>query len=160
MAGGAGQSCEVEWYYLCTLERLVAFVAGNGEMASGEREASALMLIDGVVGSLECRALMAALAAIEPWGRGELALMHILVAVRAAGKIHLEAGIFASGRVATGAGHVLVGEDDGEAGLCMLGDGKGRRLPTLDRMTALAIAAIRAMGELAAVGIGLVTIGA
>lgn len=125
MAGGAGETGEMKGYYLGTIERFVAFVAGNGEMASAEREAGRLMLIDGVVGSLECRALMAALAAIEPWGRSELALMHIFVAVRAAGKIQLEAGIFAGRRVATGARHILVREDDGEAGLCMLGDCEG-----------------------------------
>ena len=160
MAGGAGETSEMEGYYLGTFERFVTFVAGNGEMASGEREAGGLMLIDGVVGCLEGRALMAALAAIEPWGRSELALVHILVAVRAARKIQLEAGVFAGGRVATGAGHILMREDDGEASLRMLGDCEGRRTPSLNRMAALAFAAIRAMGELTVVRIGLVTIGA
>ena len=103
----------------------VAVLAADVAMLAGEREAGGLMLIDGVVGCLEGRALMAALAAIEPWGRSELAPVHILVAVRAARKIQLEAGIFAGGRVATGAGHTLMLEDDGEASLRMLRDCEG-----------------------------------
>lgn len=158
MTGGARQSLEVKRYYLRTLDRLVTFIAGHRHMAAREWKSGGLVQIEGVVGGFECGSLMAALAAVEPGSGGKLALVHILMAVCAPREVELEASVFAGRGVASGAGDVLMGEGEREAGFCMLRCGEGGRAPTLHGVTAFAFAGIRAVGELSVMWIWLVAI--
>jgi hypothetical protein len=62
--------------------------------------------------------------------------------------------------MAGGTGHRCVREDQGKAGLRVIGEGEGGWAPTVHRMTTLATATVSATQKLSCMGIRLVAIGA
>jgi len=69
--------------------RLMALIARHGEVRTRKRELGLLMLRDGEERPMKVAHGMARLAAIVVWRAGELTIVRILVAIRAARELHL-----------------------------------------------------------------------
>lgn len=80
------------------------------------------------------------------------------MAIRAESKLDLEEGIAPGGNVALGAGNRSVLAGQRISGRQVVFHGESGRTPALDTMAGFALAAVRASGELAIMGIGLVAI--
>ncbi len=88
---------------------LVTIGAGHGGMGTRQCEASFAMLRDGKERTVKIPYGVAILAFVQIWGGGELAVMSILVTVRAERKFHLVDRALAGRKMALGAfhGHVF-----------------------------------------------------
>lgn len=158
MAGCAIEARKVIGRYLCTGQRLMALVAGNGGMASSEWKGRLLMGGERVSRHLEGRTCVALFAAVPPRSACKLSLVFIRVAIDAAGKCDFELRGIACGNVTCGALNTRVRKNQRKTGLCVVGRRKPGRAPTVNRMTTFALPSICSMRELAAVRIGFVTV--
>jgi len=122
VAGCAAQLTEMVRYYLRTEHWLVAFVAGHRQVTAREWKLRILMLLKRVARRLECRPIVALLAAITPWVTRELALMFIAVTVNAGRELDLEFRCRTCRYVASGATHVCMRKVQRETGLRMVRD--------------------------------------
>lgn len=122
VAGCAAQLIEMVRYYFCTGHRLVAFVAGHGQMTARKWESRILMLPEREARCLECCPVVALLAAIPPWVTRELTLMFIAVAVNAGREVDFEFGCRARRHVASSAAHICMRRVEREAGLRVVRD--------------------------------------
>ena len=138
----------------------MAIDAGYGLVATGEREAGALVLQQRVIGCLEGEAIVAPLAAIVPWGCRKLPVVFIPVAVHAESELDPVSSVLAGRGVAVCALSFSVRRSQGKAGLGMIGCRVSGGPPALHGVATLAPAAVRAFQELPAVRIGIVAIGA
>lgn len=158
MATGATERVEVIERNLRADCRLVAVVAGYCLVPSGERKTRFLVHVQRVAGGLEGRSRVALLATVAPGLCRKLALVLILVAIHAEGKLDLVASLLASRNMAVGALDLGVGRDKREAGLGVIGRRISRWAPALNRVATLASAAVGALQELPLMRIGLVAI--
>lgn len=140
--------------------RLVAFIAGNCDMTARQRIARFLMHRQGIAGGLEGRAFVALLAPVIPRRAGKLSLMLVLVAFNAGIKFDLEPCRISCRNMALRARHVGMRKYDRISSLCVIRDSKRGRAPAVHGVTAFALAAVRSLGELATMRIGVVAVGA
>jgi hypothetical protein len=99
-------------------------------------------------------------AAIEVWRACELSHVDILVAVHTLCKFYLIQSISTLRDMAFCTLHLSMFFAQGKARLIVGGDGKCRRLESIDRVARLALATVFSLGELAIVRIGLMAVGA
>lgn len=134
--------------------RFVAVGAGYSRVCAHERKARAVMLRDGVRGAVPILDGMAAFATVVVRSSGELVVVPILVAVRASRELDPVKRILARRNVALEALHLSVfALQRILSGVVFLG-GKERRLPAVDGVAFRTLAFLRAICELALVGIG------
>ena len=108
VAGGATAVFKPERHDLvsaATRSHFVAIGAGHRGMGSRQSEASFAVLRDGKERTVKIAHRMAILAFVEMRGCGELAVMRVLVAVRAKREFHLVDGVLAGWKVALRAFH-------------------------------------------------------
>jgi len=92
VAGGATAIFEAERHNFVRAARrshLVTIGAGHGGVRSGQSEASVAMLGDGKESAVKIAHGVAVLAFVQMRSRGELAVMRVLVTVRAKREFHL-----------------------------------------------------------------------
>jgi len=117
------------------------------------------MLFERVIRGLESGAVVALLAVVLPGRRSELALVFILVAIDAERKLDFELCVFARRSMAGSALDRSMREDEWEAGLRVIRNGKCGWAPSQDSVATLAAAAIGTLQKLASMRIGLVAVG-
>lgn len=139
---------------------LVTVDAGYRLVPAGEREVRFLMLLQGVIRTVEGDSVMALLTAVAPGITRELARVLVLVAIHAERKADLVAGRFTGWGVAIGALYLGVRGYERKARLGVLGDRIGGGNPAVHRVATLASPPVGAFQKLASVRVGLVAIGA
>ena len=108
VTGRAGAVFVMEWKNFIGAAcgaRFVTIGAGNSNVRACQREASGLMLGDGIGGAVEIDNGVAGLATIVEWSGGKLIVVGVLVAIEAGGEFHFVNGVFARGDVALSAFH-------------------------------------------------------
>src|SRR5260370_38016987 len=140
--------------------RLVAIVAGHGNVAASQREAALLVPCDGEIRHLPGIAVVALFASVLPWIAADLSLvLVVVVAIGASGEFDFVLRVFACGYVARGAFDVGVRRNQRVLGFGVVRSRECRGAPSLYGVTALAFAFVRPLCELSLVFV-LVAIGA
>jgi len=132
---------------------LVAIIAWHGPVRFDEWEAGFLMQCQGVIRSLPGSPVVAPLATIKPRSSRKLALMFVLMAVRAQRKFDLVLRPFALRDVAISALNFLVRCNKWEASFGMIHRRVYARFPAFDFMAALTLSTVGALQKLSAVRI-------
>lgn len=136
----------------------VAIGAGHRRMRPREDETGVAMLRNRKSGAVKIQNGVAILAFVQIRGGGELAIVRILVAVRAKREFHLVNGVLASGQMALVAGHGDVLALQGIFGGVMLFHPEKRGFPPVDGVTLRAFAFPGTRFELAFMRIGFVAV--
>ena len=136
----------------------VTFHAADGDVRASQRELGLLMLGDGKQRAVKIRYRMAALAAIQERLLRKLAVVGVLVAVGAFGKLHFVNRVLARGQMTLVAIYFCVLPFERVLGSRMFFDAKQRWLPTLNRVAFCAFALFRPGRELSFVWIWLVAV--
>lgn len=139
---------------------LVAFGARSCDVPSGQHEACLFVLSQRERGRLVSLKSMAAFAGVEVWRFGELACMPVRMTIRAAFELHLKQGVLAVRDVTSRAFQTRMSTLQWICTRGMFLDRECGRLPSIHRMARSALSSVRTLGELTAVRIGLVAIGA
>lgn len=106
VAGGATAIFEAERHNLVRATRcshLVTIGAGHGGMCSGQSEPGFTVLRDGKEGAVKIAHGMAILASVQIRSGSELAVMSVLVTIRAKREFHFVNRVFAGWKMAFGA---------------------------------------------------------
>jgi hypothetical protein len=138
VAGGAAPVFEMEGQNFVRAPseaKLMAIGAWDCGVGSLEREGGGAMFRDGIGGAAPILNGMAIFAAIVVRSGGKLAVVRILVAIRASRKLHFVNRIFACGNMTLGAFHLDVLAAQWILGGVVFLDPEQRWLPTVDRMT-------------------------
>ena len=122
MAGGAFDPGEVKDRDVGSSHGLMALTASNRDMASRQRKTGLLVRRESNVGTLKGVALVALFAAISPGFAGELAFVHVFMAIDALRELDLEAGKLAGWDVTRLALHFSVWTDQRKARHRVSGD--------------------------------------
>ena len=131
--------------------RLVAVVAGHGDVAAIEWEVALFVHFDVVVRHLPLVAVVALLAAVAPRVGSELSLVLILVAIQAGCKLHLVFRVLAAGTgglVAIRTLQVGVRRNERVLGLGVIRSRECGWAPALHGVAAFATTLVRALREL------------
>jgi hypothetical protein len=132
----------------------MASSAGNSSMSAHKRKVRVRMLRDGVRGAVPILDAVATFAAVVVRSSRELIVVRILVTVRAGRELQFVKHIFSRSNVTLRTRHLSVlALQRVLSGVMFLG-GKKRRLPTVDGVAFRTLAFLRAIRELALVGIG------
>ena len=148
VASAATELGEMVEYNRVGRSRLVAIVAGYGEMASCQRKTALLVPVNGEVRCLPFGAVVALFTAVLPWVGCELPLVFIRMAISAQRKLDLVFCVLAGRLVAIRAFYVSMRHHQrelcfGVVRCCVRG-----RAPALHGMAALAPALVRTLRKL------------
>jgi len=133
------------------IQGLVAFVAGYRDVRSSQRETCLLMHCQRHVRLLEAALAMALFAPISPRLAGKLALVNILMAIDAQGKLDPVSRLSTRGDMALRALRHRMRSHQWESRRSMITQRVGRRLEAIDGMAALTATMVRSLGKLVAV---------
>jgi hypothetical protein len=161
VAGGAAAVFEAKRHDLVSAacrSHFVAIGAGHRGMGSRQCEASFAMLRDGKERTVKIAYGVAILAFVEIGGCGELAVMRILVTVRAKREFHLVNGVLAGRKMTLVTGNGNVFALQWVLGCVVFLHSEQGRFPPIQRMAFGAFALFRPGFELAFVRIGCVAI--
>lgn len=153
---GAGAIGKVERdNFVCALRctHLVAFDASHCRMSARQRKLRVAMLRDGEEGPVEVLDRVAVLATVLIWRFGELAVVRILVAIRARSVLHFVDGVLSGWNMALRALHTNVLSLERILRCRMLFHAKQRRFPPIHGVAFRTFTLLRPMLELSAVDV-------
>ncbi len=160
MTGSAGKPVEVVGDRHRLLRGLVTVDARGGDVPAAEGKSGLLVLRKREGGRMERGLGVALLTAVQIRRARKLSAVRVLVAIHAGGELHLENCGTPGGKVTLCARDARVFGAQRKSCLAMVGDRELRGLETFDGVAAFAASAVSTLGELAAVRIGPMAIGA
>ncbi len=160
MTACASKMGEVKHSSVRACNRFAAFVAGYSHMPARQRESCLLVLGESHIRRLESRPRVALLASVAPWVTRKLALVRVLVAIRAERELHLVTSFFPCREVAGFALNPCVRNNQWKGGSGVVGHAESRGMKSLDRVATLTASSFGALCKLATMWIGLVAVSA